>query len=395
LRTDPRGRLLEMKGSEALVMELGAPGLVLTTTVELAISDAQTLDAKAEVGAFARERDRLEPRALHQRTLDGKEEVARRDHLLLAGADLAKLRAELAALPTDAAGAAPEAVTLTRRFEALFRTDPGAAQQAPALVRQATGRRAKIIVDALSLAQVPASQRALAAVARDTAVAAATRGYAVQYIGHQQQPSPDVVAALATLLDEPDPALRQMARFSYGICAYKLRATEPARTRQIVEDLLRRLAATRPGADQTEYVVALGNAGDVAALEPLRRLIDSGEPSLRPRAVEALRFIDDSTVDPWLLALLTRTNNEPVRLAAIAAIRPRAVGPFAVALAEMARNDPGAGVRGAAIALLGDRLTVLPTARPVLEDVRKSDAISTNRAMAARYLTAASGGARR
>jgi hypothetical protein len=394
LRTDPRGRLLEMKGSEALVMELGAPGLVLTTTVELAISEARTLDAKEEVGSFARERDSLEPHALQQRTLDGKGEVARRDHLLLAGADLTKLRAELAALPTDAAGAAPEAVTLTRRFEALFRTDPGAAQQAPALVRQATGRRAKIIVDALSLAQVPASQRALGTIARDTAVAAAIRGYAVQYIGHQQQPSQEVVAAIATLLDDGDPALRQMARFSYGICAYKLRAAEPARTRRIVEDLLHRLAATKPGADQTEYVVALGNAGDVAALDPLRRLIDGGEPSLRPRAVEALRFIDDPTVDPWLLTLLTKTNNEAVRLAAIAAIRPRAVGPFAVALAEMARSDPGAGVRGAAIALLGDRLTVLPTARPVLEDVRKTDAISTNRAMAARYLTAASGSPR-
>jgi hypothetical protein len=67
-------------------------------------------------------------------------------------------------------------------------------------------------------------------------------------------------------------------------------------------------------------------------------------------------------------------------------VRFRDVGPFAAALAEVARHDPAPTVRNAAISLLGDRLTALPTLRTVLEDVRAHDPVAGNRALAGRYL---------
>jgi len=46
-------------------------------------------------------------------------------------------------------------------------------------------------------------------------------------------------------------------------------------------------------------------------------------------------------------------------------------------------------VRNLAVALLGDRLSELPTLRRVLEEVVKTDAFPSNRATAARYLAPA------
>ena len=47
--------------------------------------------------------------------------------------------------------------------------------------------------------------------------------------------------------------------------------------------------------------------------------------------------------------------------------------PHASALAAVARRDPSNAVRKAALSLLGDRLSVLPTLRPIVEQIRASD----------------------
>lgn len=84
--------------------------------------------------------------------------------------------------------------------------------------------------------------------------------------------------------------------------------------------------------------------------------------------------------------MLTGAGDDRIRLAAIGAIRFRQVGPFASALAQIARQDRVPEMRNAAVALRGDRLKTLPTLRPVLEDVEKRDRVPANRALAARCL---------
>jgi hypothetical protein len=122
----------------------------------------------------------------------------------------------------------------------------------------------------------------------------------------------------------------------------------------------------------------------------LRRLLGEEQPlRVRTGAIEALRAIDAPDVDPLLTAQLGPKQPPSVRLAAIRAMRARQVGPFAAALAEVARKDPDPQIRNAAVALLGDRMAALPTLRPILEDVGKNDGAAKNRELANRYLAQA------
>jgi HEAT repeat protein len=275
---------------------------------------------------------------------------------------------------------------LGRRFEALFRLDPAAAARAPELAREATPARSKIVVDALSLARTAASQAALAAIARDPATAKRSRGSAVQYLAHQEAPSTDVVSAVVALLDDADPELRQMARLTYGAFARSLRPAAAERARGITQDLLGRLDRASAADERAELVVAIGNTGAPEAWPVLRRLATSGAMRERAQAIEALRFVNDPGVEPFLTEILRAPGDESVRLAVIGAVRFRDPGPYASALADVARNDPAAAVRTAALSVLGDRLATLPALRPVLEQIRAGDGAAGNRALAARYL---------
>jgi len=176
-----------------------------------------------------------------------------------------------------------------------------------------------------------------------------------------------------------------------------LRASAPARARQITEELTKRFDGVGygkglpKGNDRMELVIALGNSGSPEALPLLRRLSTGGELRERTQAIEALRFIDDPGVDPLLLQVLDGAKEESVRMAVISAVRFRSIGPFAGALAEVARRDPEPTVRSAVVALLGDRLRTLPTLRPVLEEVERKDSAAKNRELAGRYLAGVQG----
>jgi HEAT repeat protein len=246
--------------------------------------------------------------------------------------------------------------------------------------------RSKLVVDALSLARTAASQVALAAIARDPATPSRVRGNAIQYIAHQDAPPAEVVGALAALIDDGDPELRQIARLAYGACARSTRRLAPDRAHAIIRDLLGRLDRAMAASERAELVIAIGNTGAVEALPALRRIIEAGPLRERAQAIAALRFIDDPQVDPLLTRTLLSAPEEAVRLAVIGAVRLRDLGPHASAMAGVARSDPSAGVRRAALALLGDRLVSLPALRSVLEDIQRTDPAAQNRADAARDL---------
>jgi hypothetical protein len=365
LRADGGGRLLEVRGSEVLVLQIGGPGVALKTTVALELGGGRLADASTLVGAFTRQRAGLVAQPMEQMALDARAERARRDRVLLAGAGLPELLGAWAALPSDPPPSSREAGDLTARFEALFRTDAAAAAQVPALVRHFSVERGKLLVDALSLAATPATARALAQVSTDVAAPPRARGQAIQYLALQPEPAEEVVVAVASLLDDGDVRLRQLARSTYGACARSLRSSDPVRARRIVDDLQARLGRAGAG-EQRDFLNALGNAGDPASLPLLRRLIEQAERHLRPEAVAALRGIDHPEVDPLLVDLL-RAPEPAVRLAAIRAIRARAIGPFAAALVEVARQDASEVVRNGATTLLRDRASQLPTLRPVVQ----------------------------
>jgi hypothetical protein len=97
-----------------------------------------------------------------------------------ASAESRALVAELRALPvrTDPRDRAVD--ELGRRFEALYRSRPRAAEAAPAVVRDERELRGKIVLDALSRADTVESAAALAAVVTDRAAPAGARRYALE-----------------------------------------------------------------------------------------------------------------------------------------------------------------------------------------------------------------------
>jgi hypothetical protein len=389
LHVDSRGRLLGLRGSEVLTIDLQAVGLSLRTSVELALGDGQLTNAPSLLGAYARERANLEKRPLEQMQLDAKEEMARLDRQVLGGANFDELARALATLPAPVNQAEDKmATTLARRFEALFRLENSAPARASALMRTSQSAQAKLLLDALSLAATPSASSALGAIAKDPAIPMPLRQTAVQYLAHQPTPSDDAVANVQSLLDDRDPSLRQVARLTYGAFAALLRPSIPEQANRIGGELLARLDRAATGSsDQLDILMALANAGEVKALPVLRRLLTTGQPlRVRTNAIEALRGIDSPEVDPLLIPALRGREETSLRLAALRAIRARAIGPYAAEVAEVARKDPDPQVRSAAVSLLGDRMHVLPTLRPVLEEVRKNDSTAGNRDLANRYL---------
>jgi hypothetical protein len=391
LVADAGGRVLELRADDTTTVELA--GISFAVSLRFTLDQARMLSNPALAGAFARTRakDQLEAHPMAQMGLDPAAEAARRDRALLAGASADDLLAELRALPADAAGGRA-ASTFVARWEALMRLEPATAARVPALVQSEPAERAKLVVDASSAAATSEAQAALAAVATNAAARPKLRQYAIQYLGLQPVPAPAAVAALRSLLDDPDPDLAQGALLALGACARSLRATAPERTREIIGELHARLGRAAGGKPRQDLVVALGNAGDPSSLPVLRGLIESkGAPAqqgdvARTLAVEALRFIDDPAVDSLLGSLLGAASDSSTRFAVIAAIRFRDVGPFTAQLAEVARHDKVENIRRAAIDLLGSRLGDLPALRPLLEEVAHSDPQPRNRALAARYL---------
>jgi hypothetical protein len=339
--------------------------------------------------AFARAKAGLEPHPMAQLGLDPVAEAARRDRALLAGATKEVLLAELRAAPAGGAGQRPDS-TLVARWEALFRLEPDAAAQVPTLVSSEPAERAKVLIDALSGAGTPEAQRALAALALAPTARPALRLEAIQYLGLQSAPVKEAVAALRTLLDHggtgADAELAHRALFAFGATAHNLRATAPARAREVAAELEARLGRATTLDAKQDLIVAMGNAGDSGSLPALRAFVTEKASPLRTTAIEALRFIPDPAVDSLLGELLGRGHDTSTRFTALAAIRFRDVGPFAVQLADVVRHDPIEHVRRAAIDLLGGHLAHLPTLRPLLEEVAQKDPALHNRELAATYI---------
>jgi hypothetical protein len=385
LVSDAHGRLLELRADDATTLEVA--GLSFEVSLRFTLDQARALTTPALAGAFAREREHLEPHPMAQMGLDPDAEEARRDRALLAGASADDLIGELRALPADGARERSRAAsTLLARWEALLRLEPATAGRLPALVLGESAERGKLLVDALSAAGTDPAQAALAGVAGDPGARAALRRYAIQYLGLQRSPAPAAVAGLRALIDDRDPELAQAALLALGACAHGLRATAPERTRAIVAELLARLGRAPAVQSRQDVVVALGNAGDPSSLPALRAFIQDASSALREPAIQALRFIDDPAVDTLLGSLLGRTGDSDTRFAAISAIRFRDVGPFTAQLADIARHDPVRHLRGAAIDLLGSHIGDLPALRPLLEEVAHRDPEPRNRELAARYL---------
>jgi HEAT repeat protein len=116
--------------------------------------------------------------------------------------------------------------------------------------------------------------------------------------------------------------------------------------------LARLLETLRPG-PYWEAAQGLAKHAAPAALEALRRALESDDPEVVGAAAVALGVRGDEAARPDLEARL-RHSDESVRYRAVYALQQLGSGPSAEALAEAARNEPSRDVRGLIDDVLGD-----------------------------------------
>lgn len=207
---------------------------------------------------------------------------------------------------------------------------------------------AEVLIGALGSTAAPAAERALMALAADPALSIERRRRAVVELGLREAPAADVLDTLATTVEARDEGLRDAAVLATGSVAAGLAELDPAATQRAVDGIVERFDATDDPAQRRALLLALGNAGDDAALPPVMEALDEGDPMLRAAAMRALRSLGEAA-DPLIAEHLARDEDVAVRRAAARTLADRPLDRTLDALDDAFGPEPDRGVRRAMV----------------------------------------------
>ncbi len=264
---------------------------------------------------------------------------------------------------------------------ALLRLRPETVPKAIAAIDRrsvASGR----LLSALSSAGTPQAQAALVTIVEDPRRRDQDRLTAASRLIRTASASEPTVNALIGLLD--DPLLSTHATYGLGTISRRLRgAGNTQRADAIGERLTERLKAAKGTEPIVRALRGIANSGYPPALTSVRPLLSSEDTTIRGAALEALRNMDDPSIDGVLAEHLGSERSADVRLAALNAFKTRrASDVLARALATAAEHADDARVRRAAVHLSGAWAAERPELWAVLERIRTHDANDMVRAAA-------------
>jgi hypothetical protein len=242
------------------------------------------------------------------------------------------------------------------------------------------------LFDALASAGTVEAQHALVQRVTDAKAPVAVRQRAARSLIRVQQPSPEQVALLETLVD--DPAFEEHGIYGLGTAARRLReAGEQARAIAIAAELGELLGRAHDSARQIRVLRGIANAADATLLAAVRPLLQHTAFGVREAAVAAVQRMTAPEVDGLLIARLRGDAHASVRVAAADAIGSRtASAELSRALAGAALDDADAHVRDRALAIMADWLGTRAELRPALEKAARTDLEPKLRERAARAL---------
>lgn len=251
---------------------------------------------------------------------------------------------------------------------AILETDPSALFKAERLVRESTGPKVALL-DAMATAGTTAAQRVLVGLMNDAALTKDLRQAAAFAILRLRLAEPATVTALAAHLKGGE--LQQYALYGLGTISRRLRENgEPRRAKDALQPVLDELNKPLSTAAKVHVLRALANSGNVIALERVRPLLSSNEPTLRAAAVDAIRLMDHPDVEGLLAAKLASDQDRGVQTATIAAIALRP--PSETLVDAIVSVLPGAltiGLKLRAVEVLGEWSQRDPKIVSRLEDV--------------------------
>ena len=285
------------------------------------------------------------------------------DRQLVDGATLADLLASLGAITDDHARGYQYL-----RIAALMRLEPETIRTAQRMVLDGA-EAAGTLIGAMGEAGTPAAQHALGELLSTPTLGEEPRTHVAVALGLTAAPTRDTLRALDDAASGTGD-LASTATLAQGNASLRMHDDDPQAAAAQVDALLARLARASDDEERALVLRALGNTGDPRILDALTQALATGSITVRIAATEALRLVPGSAADQLLLARCADTSGL-VRGAAVFAITDRDLGPFAAALARMARRDPDVGVRRAIVDLAAARLDEL---RAVVEQVAANDA---------------------
>ncbi|MCP3137105.1 HEAT repeat domain-containing protein [Pyxidicoccus xibeiensis] len=304
------------------------------------------------------------------------------DRQLVGGATSAEL------LRLLARATQPHARDATRaRLAALFRLEPAELERATRMVRQGTAspELAGQLLEALGSAGTPESQRALVSVLEEARVRAELRTQAARVASRVQTPTLALAAALELALDGArDEEVKNAAALAVGAVVKGLEPMEPARSRELLEGVLKRCQAR--SVDPVVCLKTLANAGSPRGLAYAKSSLLHPSTKVRDAAMDALRTIPGAEADALLDEVLLGDPSPRVRTQAVAAMSHRVAGPHMKALSTALRLDSSAQVRMEVVRLLGGLKTVDELAVALLRDVAENDVSEEVRRLAASML---------
>lgn len=148
-----------------------------------------------------------------------------------------------------------------------------------------------------------------------------------------------------------DPVLGQQARLGLGSNVARLQQSDPELAKQTLETIGTGLKSAS-GAERGDYLGALGNSRDPAALPLIRPYLSDPSATIAARATFALRHLPGATTDILLAEQLDPSRPLEVRESALGALRDRQPrSPLLEQVSALMLTEPNDRVRGAAIEL--------------------------------------------
>ena len=346
------GAVASVNGIQSI--RLGVPGTKnnsLVTRVEVHLSDPRTSLAPVTAATLMPTTGIDDVPVMTQQS-DPAEALADMDAQMLEGHRTAAI--------LDAAGNGDS--TSDRRLVALLRRRPDAVPLAVARLGDdarrgraaGTDAAAQALLGALAAAGTAPAIEALHAVARDAARPVTRRVGALMALEGIREPSVMAMRAPASLLDDPNPKVREAARLATGALARAGRAGHSVDADGLEADLVVRLTRATTPETRRAYLAALGNSAGPRAAEAITDALRDGHEEVRVSAARGLRLVPGEAADALLAATAASDASAEVRGAALFAIGFRL--PFSTALwravVDAARTDAAEPVRNRAVGLL-------------------------------------------
>lgn len=358
---DESGWVVALSSKESKVASLGDQMPTASTRIEVEMTRTETRLDGALAGRFEREASELVhvgPFGIADES--GSARLA--DERLVGQRSLNDLVA--AARTTD--GVSPRAL-LGEQMAARFRLTPGDTENAAAIATKLSAKDAQLLTSALASAKTPEAVRAMGAIANQKDVDVEVRAQAATQLAFAGPLAAEAKDALLQAMGDGSRDVRTSAALALGNVARELGGDAA-----LVSELVHGIHDARDEDERISFLHALGNSGSLEVLPLAKEAMTSESEPLREAAVSALRFLPLGEADAMLDAAAMNDGSETVRQAAVDAMGFRIVERHAPALhrvldADVSRKVKVEVFRIVSRALAGRGKTLSPEGRALLE----------------------------